>query len=440
MVQKPDGPWRPCGDCRQLNLATEPDLYHLPNMRDPTASFHGTKIFSKLDLLKSYFQVPVAPEDIPKTVIITPFGSYVSAYSIFGLRNAGATFQRLMDSILGDLNFCVCYIDDILIFSRSHKEHCDTSGRQLCAVYWAVGHFKFLLEGTPFTVWTDHQPLVHASRQQRYLAAIVEFTCTIKYLPSRKNPVADALSRIEINAVQLGIDYEDLAQEQSTDPEVPAYRTAITSLKWKNVPLAPGGPTLLSNVSLGHPRLLVPASHRCLVFNIIHGLSHPSSRTTVKLLAESTTTYNPTANGLVERFHRSLKVSLMARCTTENWKYQLAWVLLGLRTAPKANGDLSAAEKVYGESFVVLGEFIMGDHRNLTVQRLCDTVGKFAPCQRTYTNRTTPFMPPGLSSTNHVFVRNDAICLPLTRPYRGPFLVLERNKNAFWLAIHGKND
>lgn len=91
-------------------------------MQDLMASFHGAKIFSKLDLLKSYSQVPVAPEDIPKTTVITPFGSYVFAFT-FSLRNAGATFQRLVDSILGDLNFCVCYIDDILIFSRSHKEH-----------------------------------------------------------------------------------------------------------------------------------------------------------------------------------------------------------------------------------------------------------------------------------------------------------------------------
>ncbi|XP_066965454.1 igE-binding protein-like [Macrobrachium rosenbergii] len=49
----------------------------------------------------------------------------------------------------------------------------------------------------------------------------------------------------------------------------------------------------------------------------------------------TTTAYYPAANGLVERFHRSLKASLMARCTAEDWKYQLPWVLLGLRTAPR---------------------------------------------------------------------------------------------------------
>ncbi|XP_066978969.1 uncharacterized protein [Macrobrachium rosenbergii] len=129
----------------------------------------------------------------------------------------------------------------------------------------------------------------------------------------------------------------------------------------------------------------------------------------------------------------------MAHCTAENWKYQLPWVLLGLRTAPRANGDLFATEKVYGESLMVPGELITGDHHNLTVQRLRDMVGKFTPGEWTYTDRATPFTPPGLSSTTHVFFRNDAVCLPLTRPYRGPFLVLERNKKAFRLAIHRKN-
>ncbi|XP_066937350.1 uncharacterized protein [Macrobrachium rosenbergii] len=129
----------------------------------------------------------------------------------------------------------------------------------------------------------------------------------------------------------------------------------------------------------------------------------------------------------------------MARCTTKDWKYQLPWVLLGLRTAPRANGNPSTAEKVYREHLVVPGELVTGDRHNLTVQRLRDTVEKFAPCQRTYVDRTTPFTPPGLSSTN-VFIRNDAVHLPLTRPYRGPFRVVELNSKAFQLAVHGNDD
>ncbi|XP_066952517.1 uncharacterized protein [Macrobrachium rosenbergii] len=154
----------------------------------------------------------------------------------------------------------------------------------------------------------------------------------------------------------------------------------------------------------------------------------------------TTTAYNPVANGLVERFHRYLKASLMARCTAEDWKYQLPWVLLGLRTATRADGAPSAAKKIYGEQLVVPGELVTEDRHNPLVQSLREIVGKFAPYKRTYTDKSATFTPPGLASTTHVFVRDDAVRLPLTRPCRGPFRVLERNSKAFLLTLHVRND
>ena len=126
MVTKKDGSLRPCGDYRRLNMMTEPDHYPTPNISDVTSFLHGAQFFSKLDLLKGYFQVPMHAEDIPKTAITTPFGTFTFNYSCFGLRNAGATFQRLMDGILGDFPFCVCYVDDILVFS-SYATHSSSS-------------------------------------------------------------------------------------------------------------------------------------------------------------------------------------------------------------------------------------------------------------------------------------------------------------------------
>ena len=123
IVLKKDGTIRPCGDYRRLNNITEADHYPLPNIADDTSFLHGATVFSKLDLMKGYFQVPMHPEDIPKTAIVTPFGTYTFNYSCFGLKNAGATFQRLMDGILGDLPFCVCYVDDVLMFSHTRKQH-----------------------------------------------------------------------------------------------------------------------------------------------------------------------------------------------------------------------------------------------------------------------------------------------------------------------------
>ncbi|ROT79453.1 hypothetical protein C7M84_001828 [Penaeus vannamei] len=123
MVWKPNNSWRPCSDYQRLNLITELDHYPMPNINDLRASKDNALIFSKLDLLKGDFQVPVHPDDVPMTAIITSFGSYVLHYSTFRLRNSSATFQRMMDQIFGKLPFCVVYVDDILIFSRNHQEH-----------------------------------------------------------------------------------------------------------------------------------------------------------------------------------------------------------------------------------------------------------------------------------------------------------------------------
>ncbi|XP_066953257.1 uncharacterized protein [Macrobrachium rosenbergii] len=81
------------------------------------------KIFTKIDLVKGYFQVPVTKEDIEKTAFITCFGLYTFNYSCLGLRNSGATFQHLMYEILGNLPFCFVYFDNILIFSPNIKQH-----------------------------------------------------------------------------------------------------------------------------------------------------------------------------------------------------------------------------------------------------------------------------------------------------------------------------
>ena len=101
MTPKTDGTWRPCGDYRCLNNVTEADKYPMPNIQDITNALGKAAVFSKFYLLKGYFQVHVTPSDVPKTAIMTPFGSFVFHYSTFGLKNSGATFQRMMDNILG---------------------------------------------------------------------------------------------------------------------------------------------------------------------------------------------------------------------------------------------------------------------------------------------------------------------------------------------------
>ena len=119
----PCGGWRVCGDYRRLNNATIDDKYPVKSLMDFTTNLHGKTIFSKVDLLKGYHQIPVAENDVGKTAVITPFGMFIFPRCPFGLKNAGQDFQRMMDAILGDLPFCFVYLDDILVFSTSPEEH-----------------------------------------------------------------------------------------------------------------------------------------------------------------------------------------------------------------------------------------------------------------------------------------------------------------------------
>ena len=123
MVLKSNGEWRVCGDYRRVNSVTEPDKFPIPRVLDFKNNLHGKTIFTKLDLERAFHQIPVAPEDIPKTALITPFGLFEFNVMTFGFRNAPSTMQRYVFKALGDLDFVFVYIDDVFIASSSIEEH-----------------------------------------------------------------------------------------------------------------------------------------------------------------------------------------------------------------------------------------------------------------------------------------------------------------------------
>ena len=482
MVPKKDGSWRPCGDFRRLNLVTEPDRYPLPKMLDFADRLSGCTVFSKIDLRKGYWQVPVHPDDISKTAVITPFGLYEFLRMAFGLRNAGASFQRMMDRVIRGLTFVYCYLDDLRVASRSAEEHinhlrilfqrlqqfglvinlekcvfmvseieflghhvsargalplssnveavktfpepatvkdmqvflgmvnfyrrfvpnaahtllpltdCLRGGlpsnsalswsplmscafqeaktalisatwlqhpdpaarlalhvdasashvgavlqqqlpgnqdwcplgffskklspaqekwsafdRELWACFSGIRHFRFILEGRSFTIFTDHKPLTYAlsrttdawtAKQCRQLSYVAEFTADIQHVPGTENVVADALSRPSASSSRPladppgliagaspasgAVDWHAVALRQATCPSV---QSASSSSSLQVEALLHDGVRLLCDVSTGNVRPLIPAVDRQAVFQSLHNIAHPGTRATRRLIS-----------------------------------------------------------------------------------------------------------------------------------------------------------
>lgn len=468
LAPKKGNSWRPCGDYRALNARTIPDRYPIPHIEDFSHRLSGAQVFSKIDLIKAFNQIPVFQDDIPKTAITTPFGMYEFPFMTFGLRNASQTFQRFLDEVLRGLDFCYSYIDDILIFSKDdslHLEHLETvfrrlqdyglhineakccfglsevtflgyvisaqgtrplddrvktiqeypppktvsglrrflgiinfyrrfiphaaedqallhsmiSGpklkgtqqlswtpallesfekcktginratiiahpmpnsplalvtdasnsalgavlqqlvdkewqplgffskklnktqqlysaydRELLAIYESIKHFKYMVEGRHFIIYTDHKPLTFAfqkklqqcsPRQYNHLELISQYTTDIRHITGKDNITADAMTRIE--GIAAPPDFETIAQSQQRSNDLQQIlKDDSSSLKLTKVPIPGTTIFIFCDTSTSRPRPFIPEDLRRQIFNSIHSMSHPGVRASTKLVTD----------------------------------------------------------------------------------------------------------------------------------------------------------
>lgn len=154
-----------------------------------------------------------------------------------------------------------------------------------------------------------------------------------------------------------------------------------------------------------------------------------------------TNAYNPQMNGMIERFHRTLKAVLMCNKNI-TWSKALPLILLGLRSAFKEDFNTTPAELLYGESIRLPSDFV-APTKNSTPQNefiadLSCYLRAIAPTQATRHSNASVFVAKDLMTSTHVFVRTDSVRASLQSPYEGPYLVLNRNENYFTLSINAK--
>ncbi|CAF1068627.1 unnamed protein product [Adineta ricciae] len=137
IVKKPDGSSRFTVDYRKLNSVTVKDNYPLPSIAETINQLQGYSYYTKMDLKSGYLQIPISEEDQPKSAFITKEGLYHFKVLPAGLKNAPPTFQRIMNTIIarGREQFCLIYLDDIIVFSKSFSEHLEHVGTVLRVLY-----------------------------------------------------------------------------------------------------------------------------------------------------------------------------------------------------------------------------------------------------------------------------------------------------------------
>ena len=145
LVCKNNGALHFCINLRKLNARTVKDAQTLPRIEDSLDSLNGAVIFTSLDLKSGYWQVELDEDSIPYTAFtVGPLGFFECLHMPFGLTNAPATFQHLMENCLGDLhlNWCIIYLDDIIVYSKTPEEHLE----RLKAVFQKISKVRLKLK------------------------------------------------------------------------------------------------------------------------------------------------------------------------------------------------------------------------------------------------------------------------------------------------------
>ena len=126
LVPKPDVTFCMCTDYSKVNSITETDTFPIPRIEDFIDNIGHVKYVTKFDLLKGFWQIPLTDRAKEISAFVTQDGLYQYKVMPFGMKNSLATFQRLVNNLISNLDGCEAYIDDAIIFSEKWEQHLHT--------------------------------------------------------------------------------------------------------------------------------------------------------------------------------------------------------------------------------------------------------------------------------------------------------------------------
>ncbi|GBM79530.1 Transposon Ty3-G Gag-Pol polyprotein [Araneus ventricosus] len=425
------------GDFRALNAQTKKDKYLIPRVLDFTSELHGTKIFSHIDLVKAFHQILIAPEDVHKTAICTPFGLFESTRMQFGFCNASSTFQRFIDEVTRGLHGVYAFIDDILIASQTYEEH--------------IQHLRVLFSRL------DHYGLTIKSFKCTFGVPILEF---LGFIVSKDgiSPIPDRVSAIQdfprpttltqlrrflgtfslpdARFVHNNIDF--IGPLPTSDGYTYCMTIVDSFTRWPEVipttdiTAETTGKALIHNwiPRFGCPETITTDQDRNFDSHLFRHLNDILGTNRIR-----TTSYHPQSNGLVERFHRHLKSSIIAH-SQPNWTETLPIVLLGIRSAIKPDINATCAELFYGTTLRLPSDILNSKSDLSTPTDTC--ISKFKLMMQSINPISTSrhsfkpiYIHPSLQTCSHVFLRVHSAKPPLSPPYTGPHPAISRKEKTF---------
>eukprot|EP00731_Ephydatia_muelleri_P004957 Em0002g1133a len=231
IATKKDGSLRFCVDYRKLNSITRKDAYPLPRIDDSLDALNGSKWFSTLDLICGYWQVEMDENDRQKTAFCTQEGLFEFKVMPFGLCNAPATFQRLMDLVLSGIQWksCLVYIDDIVIVVQNWKM--PNSIQDVRQFLGLVGYYRKYIPHFAAIARPLHQ-LTERGREfqwtQECIHAFDELKSRLLSAPILSFPDFEKPFILDTDACQYGIGAV-LSQDHDGEEKVVAYGSRTLS-------------------------------------------------------------------------------------------------------------------------------------------------------------------------------------------------------------------